>query len=173
MRKSRRRQIQIEADRVRALYGQRHWPVDVEQIAYAAGLRVEYDELPEGVSGLLFVHGHKRFIVVERMEAPRRQRFSIAHELGHYFIHNSGQHAHVGRPVAMARSLISKMGSAPEEREANVFAAELLMPSDLIRAYIEEKRWPWLDELCIPDLAEAFKVSEQAMAIRLGALELL
>lgn len=66
------------------------YPVDVAEAARAIGVRVLYDELPDGVSGK--IQRDERggyYIVANRKEPEVRQRFTIAHELGHYIYHRA------------------------------------------------------------------------------------
>ena len=73
-------------------------------------------------SGAIYVHGRGDFdIVLPQFTSPLRDRFTIGHELGHYFLHSrQGE-----RPLVAYRQ-----GSGRLEWEANWFAAGLLMPKD-------------------------------------------
>lgn len=93
-------------------------------------------------------------------EAPVRQRFTIAHELGHYALQ------HGPRPRDTAESFSSR-NSDPLERAANQFAAELLMPADAVRQIVNSGRFATLD-----DIAKVFKVSKVAMSYRMTNLGL-
>ncbi len=62
-----------------------------------------------------------------------RQRFTIAHELGHFFLHRASSTVFVDAAPIFFRDESSSNGSQREEIEANAFAAELLMPEDAIR----------------------------------------
>lgn len=86
-----------------------------------------------------------------------RQRFAIAHDLGHWELHDSSQWF-----VCSAADLRDYERS-PVETEANTFASELLMPSHLIRPRCE-KAAPSLQ--LFKELAEDFNVSLTAAAIR-------
>jgi Zn-dependent peptidase ImmA (M78 family) len=80
-----------------------------------------------------------------------RQRFTMAHELGHLMLH----------PLGLDYRAIHSAGSKDrKEVEADQFAAELLMPGWMLRAYMQATT-------DVGKLAEHFQVSEQAMAIRL------
>ncbi|HEY4248477.1 MAG TPA: ImmA/IrrE family metallo-endopeptidase [Lacunisphaera sp.] len=99
-----------------------------------------------------------------------RQRFTIAHELGHFFLH-AGDPVFVDQSFVMMRDTASSEGEKVEEREANLFAAELLMPAKLIVKEVED-----MDDIDIVDdgkigrLADKFGVSVQAMSFRLANL---
>jgi Zn-dependent peptidase ImmA (M78 family) len=103
------------------------------------------------------VWGPRQFeILLPEHTTPRRDRFTIAHELGHYFLHSwSGQ-----RPMKATRS-----GSDRAEWEANWFAAGFLMPERKFReAHKEKQSLSWL--------ANRFEVSENAAQIRCKVLNL-
>lgn len=120
-------------------------PVDVEAIATNLGLTVIRQNLGS-VSGEL--RGNR--VKVNAQNHLVRQRFSIAHEIGHHILHTEHDSA--------ASSLI--------ERQANAFAAALLMPAGLLRREI--KRTSDFDEL-----QRRFQVSRDALSLALERLGLL
>ncbi|HZU48694.1 MAG TPA: ImmA/IrrE family metallo-endopeptidase [Mycobacterium sp.] len=103
------------------------FPVDVEAIAKNMGLRVEYTYLRDGVSGMIEARGEEVVIYVDFDENSARQRFTIAHELGH-FVERSNQGQ---RNFAF----IDERGTKYDLHEfyADEFAGNLLMPADEIR----------------------------------------
>src|SRR5215204_1141419 len=108
-------------------------PVDVDGIARAHGIEILAEDLEDEISGMLIIRGQKATIGVNRWHHPHRQRFTVAHELGHYLLHRDALHLFVdASPVFYRRS-----GSAPadkiQERQANEFAAALLMPDPTIK----------------------------------------
>lgn len=123
---------------------------------------------------MLYRDRDRSVIGVNSSHPLTRQRFTIAHELGHLLLHGSRSvivDTHVFR-----RDQTSSMGTETEEREANGFAAELLMPS----VFVEREFDAVLDDdpgvtarQLVARLAAVFGVSEQAMEIRLGTLHLL
>jgi IrrE N-terminal-like domain len=144
--------------RFHASYGAPELPVPVEEIAEdLLGLAVgESEEL--AVSGLLLPA--ERRVWLNATEVPARRRFTLAHEVGHWVCqHLEGKSAPVycraadvqPEPTAADRAL---------EREANVFAAELLMPEIAVR-----EAWP--RSASVGELALSFGVSSEAMAWRL------
>lgn len=119
--------------------------------------------------------GGQAIIGVNSAESPLRQRFTIAHEIGHLQLHT-------GRPVIVDKlvrvNLRSGQGTFTtqrEEREANQFAAELLMPAALVRREADAvaRDLPQSGEGFSKRLAETFEVSPQAMRYRLVNLGLL
>jgi Zn-dependent peptidase ImmA (M78 family) len=91
---------------------------------------------------------------------PERQRFTIAHELGHFILHRAQrqrfncdkQSVHTG--IETLRDI---------EREADDFASNLLMPGDLLRDWIANQR---IDFGVLGDIAQRFQVSLEALCIR-------
>ena len=106
-------------------------PVPVESIAEdLLGLRVEEAEL-SGISG--FLYPAERLIFLNACDTPQRRRFTLAHELGHWIC----QHLEGTRQPVYCRHEDVTAAEPPDrarEREANVFAAELLMPEPVVRA---------------------------------------
>jgi len=136
-------------------------PVNVVGIATAFGLKVYHDDLEAGISGKIIkdpTHGGPSgySIVINGSEAPNRQRFTIAHEIGHYLLHRD----RIGDGLVddgLYRSGLSTF----EEVRANRLAAEILMPFELIEKSIKQ------GVKNVQDLAALFRVSGQAMSVRL------
>ena len=151
-------------------------PVDVRGIAQALGIEIVerpgFELKGHGtVSGLLLRREGKTICVVNRDHHPNRQRFSIAHEIGHFVLHPFREaYIDVDCRVA-ARDDRSSEGAYIREIEANTFAAELLMPEEVVKAEVENPLGPF-DEDQVESLAKQFKVSTQAMTIRLTNLGL-
>jgi Zn-dependent peptidase ImmA (M78 family) len=164
----------LEAARVLREYGHAgEVPIDVEGIARHLGAQVVRERLDRNVSGLLIRDGESMTIGVNDLHAARRQRFTIAHEIGHLVMHQ-------GRPLVLDhvrlnfRDASSSGATDIEEIQANAFAAAILMPQDLVireaRALLEDPAAS--DASIVPDLAHGFDVSDQAMEIRLVNLGL-
>jgi Zn-dependent peptidase ImmA (M78 family) len=138
-------------------------PVDVAAAAEKLGLKIFAAKLANKVSGVLVrdtTYGTPSgfVIFVDQDEPAVRQRFTAAHELGHFILHKEA----VGHKNEDNYLLRSEGMSNRQEAEANKFAASLLMPFDLIEAAMKSG-------ITTPkDLARHFKVSEIAMSIRLG-----
>jgi Zn-dependent peptidase ImmA (M78 family) len=129
-------------------------PVPVEAIAEDyLGLAVTEADL-DGVSGLLYPS--ERSVFLNAAEAPARRRFTLAHELGHWVCQClEGTEAPV---FCRAEQVGFDPAVKALEREANVFAAELLMPEEEVRA-------AWHGD---PDVSAVhFGVSGEAMRWRL------
>ena len=134
-------------------------------VAKACGVRVLGWPLDEAVSGLLLDLDGGPAIGFNKSHPRNRRRFTVAHELGHYLLRHH-EHFHVDLMEGT-----SQTGDPPgydwqDEREANRFAAELLMPSHMVEAVHQTER----DEVI---LARHFIVSPQAMSFRLANLDLI
>ncbi len=148
-------------------FGGAEIPVPVESIAEdLLGLHVvESDEL--GVSGLLLPLEREIWVnAAEASESPGRRRFTIAHELGHWVCQVLEGHRSpiFCRPADIQPDVgagpVRPSANPPEEREANVFAAELLMPEPAVR-----DAFPRADS--VEAMAAMFGVSREAMHWRL------
>ena len=147
--------------------------VNVKTIAQVLGLKIQYMEGDNDISGCLVRKDDQAIIGVNPDQHPNRQRFTIAHELGHYFLHK-GRPYYVDRIPAFAVNFRDSASDAgPEEREANSFAAELLMPENFVLRDFSEIALDLTDENLIPDMAKKYEVSSQALTYRLINLGLL
>jgi hypothetical protein len=99
--------------------------IDLEAIAWTLGARVRYRPL-ESCEARIVGNGDRAIITVNNRSHPRRQRFSIAHELGHWRYHR-------GRLLVCHADDIGRAGESRPmtERTADNFAAQLLMPAYL------------------------------------------
>lgn len=152
-------------------------PIPVEEIAEKLNVFVEREPFGGAeLSGVLIRDENSTIIGVNKNDSPERQRFTIAHELGHFLLHK-GTAIHVDRNFRVNfRNGVSSQATDFEEIEANAFAAALLMPEELIRLHVNEKVLAGIDlesDEEIANLAEEFEVSRQAMLIRLSKLELI
>ncbi len=150
-------------ERYLATFGGDELPVPVEAIAEdLLGLRVE-ESWEIACSGMLLPA--ERRIVLNAAEAPRdepplrRFRFTIAHEIGHWVCHClEGRACRSRRTAEPWTSRTTPIATL--EREANVFAAELLMPEPAVR-----EAWAELGDVAA--CAARFDVSPTAMQWRL------
>ncbi len=153
-------------------------PVDVDAIAQSLGVQVEYDYALEerDVVGEIFFNEERpvvRINPVQNSYEPRR-RFTLAHELGHYCLHSASSKT----GFKDSRKTMSRTESYWDryESEANTFAAQLLMPKDLILRHgqevIDRYKQRSGDETIsassfIELMADKFAVSSKAMEYRL------
>jgi len=150
-------------------------PVPVEEIARHLDCVVSYEPLDADVSGLLFRDDSRRVIGVNSRESALRQRFTIAHEIGHLLLHK-GRPLIVDKLVRVNARSSTNSPSRNEEREANQFAAGILMPADLVRQHasdVIEDMTLISDRWLVEQMAKRFQVSLQAMEYRLVNLDVL
>lgn len=161
------------ATQLRAEHTDGKLPVPVEEIASKLGAEIVVESLDRNVSGLLFRQGGDMAIGVNAAHPMVRQRFTIAHELGHLALH-PGKELFLDHVRVNLRNDVSSQGTDREEREANAFAAELLMPRTEVTAQVEAvlERGGTTDTRLVADLALLFDVSEQAIEFRLVNLGL-
>lgn len=114
-------------------------PVDLEALAQTRRIFIQaIDSAEEGVSGMLLRHGDTFGILYStRILNIGFQRFSIAHELGHFFI--DGHLDQIPFDGNKHSSRAGFVSSDSYEREADHFAAGLLMPTTLVREVIDEE----------------------------------
>lgn len=131
------------------------------------------ENMDDNVSGvIIYEPDEKNFsILVNNNHSKTRQYFTIAHELGHYFLHKSKLTTEKiiedKNIEEKAFSLYRKKDNSSKiETEANSFAAELIMPEKLVKEI-----WESLKD--IDNCAEIFNVSTLAMNIRLINLKLI
>lgn len=142
-------------------------PIDLHVIAERMGVEVSDATLEPDVAGFLVKDsgeaGARAYI--NKDDWPQRQRFTLAHELGHLVRHNEthGRDAEVG--LVEYRAELSSLGSDQTEIWCNAFAAELLMPEAVIYKY-------WAKGYTAEQLRNLFDVSKAAMANRLNNLGL-
>lgn len=119
---------------------------------------------------MLFREGSRAIIGVNSLHPKSRQRFTIAHELGHLELHETGEIHIDHRFLARRRDGVSSLAIDQDEIEANNFAAELLMPKFMLENDLAKLQVDYEDEELPRWLADRYKVSLQAMAIRLSNL---
>ncbi|MEX0732376.1 MAG: ImmA/IrrE family metallo-endopeptidase [Aquisalimonadaceae bacterium] len=142
-----------------AANGIRTVPLDIDKLVQAYGVSLKRRPLEDDISGHLKAGDTGWIITVNSLHHPRRQRFTLAHELGHFILHSGGDHRDF-----VDKALFRSDQTSPEETEANRFAAGLLMPSE------EFKRFAKDQSSKVEDIAEYFGVS--ALAVRVRAKEL-
>ncbi|WP_417840178.1 ImmA/IrrE family metallo-endopeptidase [Tritonibacter scottomollicae] len=140
-------------------------PVRIASIARALGVEVKSATLKPRISGQIqrsetSASGYR--IRVNRHEAATRQRFTIAHEIGHYLLHRDAIGDGIEDTI-LYRSTLSDR----REAEANKMAAELLMPRDRVLASLQALGGR-ATKAVASQMADQFEVSEAAMKVRLG-----
>lgn len=144
-----------QARQIHRQYWDYSLPLNPIVIANKMGIRVYASSSLGNLGG--YYDAEKKSIVINSDDSFVRQRFSIAHELGHCTL------GHGSSPRDNSKEY-NRNNYVPKEYEANLFAAELLMPEDAIRVMVEQRN------LCFSELCEKFGVSTDAIRIRLETL---
>lgn len=135
-------------------------PINVIGLANRLGIKVYDAAWPDTISGKIQKDrekgGESGFaIFVNRSHPLKRKRFTIAHEIAHYVLHEPMIGDGIFDDALYRSGLSNKM-----EAEANGLAADILMPWQVVRAYMEDRS--------VDELAEMFNVSNAAMTARLS-----
>ncbi|HHS50500.1 MAG TPA: ImmA/IrrE family metallo-endopeptidase [candidate division Zixibacteria bacterium] len=133
-------------------------PIKLDPILDALGIELFEGDVAN-VDGIAYKNKDSPAIMVHRDLTPERRRFAIAHELGHLVM-----------PHSVSYRICPPERDSRVERDADRFAAELLVPEPTLR-----KLWPrYRDnvEYRVSILAELFEVSKTTMAIRVRQLRL-
>lgn len=168
----RKRHIRGLAERLLLANNIRSAPVDVERLARSLGADVQRQPADDNLSGFIIRNRKQQVIGVNSNHHRNRQRFTIAHEIGHLLLHDQHDDIHVdgngcGIPVRKRNEESSK-GEDDYEKEANLFAAELLMPETFLEQdIIDLEESNLLDEEVLAPLAHKYGVSSQALVFRL------
>jgi len=167
--------IETRAEKLLMEAGEFKVGVDVENCALFLEVKVKAVNLEDDVSGFLVFNGDVAHIGYNNTHSEHRHRFTIAHELGHYILHKKNTRVFIEKKQKaderiMFRNNSSSTGEYLMEREANSFAAALLMPKKLIEERIAKSNNGENPDELISDLARDFNVSPQAMRIRLTNL---
>lgn len=133
--------------------------IDLEAIAWTLGVRVKCRPL-DGCEARIVGHNDQAIITVNSRSSPQRQRFSLAHELGHW-------NHHRGR-ILVCRA--DEIGSgenkwSPVERDADNYAADILMPRYIFQPIAQS--YAKLTFQTVREIAGIFDASLTATAIRL------
>jgi Zn-dependent peptidase ImmA (M78 family) len=132
--------------------------IDIERIAIFKGVDVRYAPL-RGMDGCLVRRNDRAVITVRNsLKYPGQRRFVIAHELGHFFLHPQTRQLET---VDAQQSADWSERQETEEYEANLFAAELLMPKSLVTVRVNGREPSFA---LIEDLADEFQTTLTATA---------
>lgn len=136
-------------------------PLDLNALVAKLGIALRLAPMEDQKSGYIKKEEGRWVIGVNSLHHPNRQRFTIAHELGHYFLHND----QIGD--GLEDSILFRAdgyGASGIERDANIFASELLMPEEYFRAVVATCGGD------IKKISEVLKVSALAVSVRAKVL---
>ena len=155
-----RRQIYDLAERFAMTTLYEPGKTDIIKYVKTLGGKIEYTDISkDSAGGFISVNSQNDFtIYLSKATSHKRDVFTIAHELGHYFLHSKRGEIKI---------TANRSGSIDDaEKEANSFAAAFLMPEEKLKKLFKEKKGN------ISELADAFKVSLTAMNWRCANLGL-
>lgn len=136
-----------------------HVPLNVHAVAEYLGVEVVEELMDDDISGYLEFKSGRWFAGINALHHENRQRFTLAHELGHFVLHRNSKSRFVDQTFARREGARNSM-----ESEADSFAAQLLMPENDVRLKISQG----ITDL--RDLAATFRVSSLAMRYRVREL---
>jgi Zn-dependent peptidase ImmA (M78 family) len=166
------KQIELEAEKILETHSVRSIPVPIEEIAQKENIFIGVAEAKD-ISGVLLRKEGVAFIALNSKEPSVRQRFTLAHELGHYFLHQNKNTFIEYRDNKEQENGKQKIIRGPKEIEANKFAAALLMPKKFLVRDVSELAPTGVTEAHVTFLANKYGVSEKAMTYRLMNLSTL
>ena len=153
-----------ESQRIRdELWGKR-FPVDPVQIARRLGIDIREAKLSPDVAGALVKElGKDPAILLNARDHPNRQRFTCAHELGHFVSREDAPDAY--EYVDLRDTVFGAVATDPDDGFANAFAANLVMPEREVRRLRDDGYTP-------TRMAAYFDVPQDAMHGRLKSMKL-
>lgn len=167
--------IETIATEIREMFGLKETPTQIANILNKVGFKIYSLEMDETLSGRIGIAnefkeilGSKKILQINSKDNRGHQRFTMAHELGHYIFDYDGHNRY-----ANAYSLAEDDVNSPGEIRVNRFAAALLMPKNIFVDKYTARKTLGLDEVSIcKSLAEEFEVSETAVSKRIVELGL-
>lgn len=151
------------------------FPVPVDKLAKQLGAQLRYSPLDEELSGMIFIRNGVPIIGINSLHHLNRQRFTIAHEIGHLRMHpdqiTAAVHVDKGFQVpVLFRDAKSAEGTERWEIEANQFAAALLMPRKHLAQALATVAGDIEDQAPIEQMARKFRVSVATLNYRIRSL---
>lgn len=138
--------------------------VDVVELADRLGLEVYQESLPDSSSGYIEYKDGDTYIVINENHPLTRQRFTIAHELGHY-VHDFDKLKELGRLDRSKEKISNEV-----EIVADTFAANILMPENETKILVKKLNDSKISAEVIEKIAEHFRVSRSMAIVRIREL---
>lgn len=158
--------IEALVSEIRSATGQIKPPIDMFHIAREEGLLLAPEDYGDEFDGRIEFHPQKNKFILFYPESNKnrsdtRIRFSVAHELGHYYIPKHRElltsgHSHYSKADFICNNVL--------EREADFFAAALLIPKKVLQEFCALKKFYTLNELV--ELANRWQPSITSAALR-------
>ncbi|MDI2113080.1 ImmA/IrrE family metallo-endopeptidase [Commensalibacter nepenthis] len=141
-------------------------PVPLGKIAKEFGVKVFTSPLEQGISGQIAKENGDFVIRINKYESRQRQRFTLAHELAHYFLHKDI----IENEGPIKDNILYRSGKSDTvEAQANRLAAEIIMPDEKIKSDLNQLRKN-MDEETFDMIASKWEVSNQALRIKLSTV---
>lgn len=138
--------------------------LDIDSVARELGVRIFEVKFTEpDISGAIRKDGEDWEIYVNKDHHINRKRFTAAHELGHYISYQVGSFSkdYLDQNGILTDTMYRKNGESNEkEVEANIIAAEILMPQPIIESFIK-------DNYSVDEIAKRLGVSMEAVSYRI------
>ena len=163
-------------------------PVNIESLIRSAGIELDknasQEKIRHGVNrsnigniGEIRKEGDSYKILVLGSDHYYRKRFTMAHELGHFMLHQNkiDKLGSIADNDSYRDSEHLDQMTQEEEREANAYAAKILMPEDVIKKVFADAKINHNgdEEVIIDEMSKMFQVSKHAMGLRLYLLDLI
>ena len=150
-------------ERLRAVYKKaaeltiKTLPLDIESFIRSQGILIHKEDMDSDISGYLEKRGNDWIIGINKYHAPRRQRFTLAHEYAHFILHKE----HIEKEKKHFDTILFRGKENDElEKQANELSANILMPKGLFEQFLR------LGIRSLSDLADRFNVSPAAIRYR-------
>jgi Zn-dependent peptidase ImmA (M78 family) len=179
----RRKHIRTLVEQLLSSHRIKSTPIPIETLAHDIGAEVRLRPAEDGLSGFLLrdLKQNRAIIGVNSTHHANRRRFTIAHEMGHFMLHGgqrfyldgSDRGFQIDRFDLKLRNVEASKGTDVQEKEANLFAAELLMPKSFLDNDLAKQTFDLLDERAtnvLSELASRYEVSISALTFRLSYL---
>ena len=134
------------------------YPLDIDKFCKTLNIDIYREDID--MDGCLLCRNGRTAIIVNKRK-PNREKFSIAHELGHFFIPHHNELMFSCYDIENS-SVITKLEN---EKEADEFAAELLMPKNLINKYIDNLSFDLIKK--VSDMFETSLISTANRLVKL------
>jgi Zn-dependent peptidase ImmA (M78 family) len=148
-------------------------PINLPSLMEDKNINIIRYAFKDDISGVLLIEEDKATIGIDKRSSHVRQRFTLAHEFGHYILHATKSNTFVDNVFYRKKSEGYTSKEEKIEQEANYFAANILMPENLIKKEISNLDCDLHDDITISSLAHKFEVSSSAMTFRLINLGLI
>ncbi len=156
--------VELKAQKILIEFGIYNPPVPIEEIVDKLGIKVSFAPSND-YSGILIRKKGQTLMGINSNEPEARKRFSIAHELGHFLFSK--------KSVSVDYRISNYVEKPEEEKHADSFAANILMPRRWVSRDFEKISRGTITQNNLTDLAKKYKVSPDAMKFRLANIGLI